>query len=382
MTKGLHPNFLIISASLNRIRSINWPMTCVVTVIGIVGVGLLYSAGGNEWQPWATNHAIRLAVSLVLMITVAAIPLRVWFSLAYVFYIFALLLLIVVEMMGRVGMGAQRWIYFGVFHLQPSELMKACVVLATARYISVSSIYTGWHMRMALVTFMIMGLPAGLVLLQPNLGTAILILASCTAMVIAAGAPWWLFGIVGVMLGATAPTLWGAMHDYQKERVLTFLDPERDPLGAGYNIIQSKIALGSGGLSGKGLGEGTQTQLGFLPEKHTDFIFVLLAEETGLIGSLSLLALFTVVIIFGLLVAISAQSMFARFLSLGMATTIFCYVFVNVGMVTGLLPVVGIPLPLVSYGGTAMMTFALIFGILLAAARERGTYQDRSRRIP
>jgi rod shape determining protein RodA len=263
-------------------------------------------------------------------------------------------------------MGAQRWIDLGVIQLQPSELMKVALMLALARYFHGLTIEdVGRPLRLVVPALFIL-LPALLVLKQPDLGTALMLLMCGAAMFFLAGVRLWKFGLVIALAGGALPVIWGHMRDYQRNRIYTFLDPENDPLGSGYHILQSKIALGSGGLFGKGFLLGTQSHLNFLPEKQTDFIFTMLAEELGLVGGLALLGLYTLVFIYGFAIALRSRSHFGRLLGLGITINFFLYVFINTAMVMGLIPVVGVPLPLISYGGTAMLTVMFGFGLLMS----------------
>jgi rod shape determining protein RodA len=351
---------------LEKLRLLNWPFVTVVALIALVGYGMLYSAAGGSHEPWAWRHSVRFAVGLVLMVAIALTDVRVWFRWAYAIYGMALLGLIAVDIAGQISMGAQRWINLGLFQLQPSEVMKLALVLALARYFHSAYLDDVARPAQLIVPLAIVLLPTALVLKQPDLGTSVMLLAGGGALMFLAGVRWWKFALViGGALGAL-PVLWHQLHDYQTQRVLTFLDPERDPLGAGYHIIQSKIALGSGGLWGKGILKGTQSQLSFLPEKQTDFVFTMLAEEAGLIGALGLLLLFLVLTAYGLVFALRARNQFGRLLAMGITITFSLYVVINVAMVTGLIPVVGVPLPLISYGGTAMMTVLIGFGLMLS----------------
>lgn len=355
----------------DKLRLINWGLVLLIVVIGLIGIALLYSAGGKSWHPWAAPQLIRFVLGLVLMIALALIDIRFWLRTAYQIYGVMLLLLIVVELMGHVGMGAQRWINLGFFVLQPSELMKIALVLALAKYFHGLDLDEISRPAMLVPPILMVFMPVGLVLLQPNLGTATLLMLAGTAIFFVAGVRWWKFALAIAIVAALLPYVWHHLHDYQKARLLTFIDPEADSLGAGYNILQSKIALGSGGLFGKGFGMGTQSQLQFLPEKHTDFIFVVLAEEMGMVGALGLLALYFLLLSYGMMIAFSCRSQFGRLAAYGITCSFFLYLFVNVAMVTGLIPVVGIPLPLVSYGGTAMMTLLIGCGLLLGISVHR-----------
>jgi rod shape determining protein RodA len=350
---------------LEKLRLLSWPFVLVVALVALVGYGMLYSAGGGSHGPWAWRHGVRFGVGVGIMVVVALIDLRFWFRCAYLAYGAALLGLIAVELVGQVSMGAQRWLDLGVIQLQPSEVMKIALVMALARYFH-SAYLEDVARPLHLITPVLMAVvPATLVLKQPDLGTATMLLAGAGAMFLLAGVRWWKFALVLGTVLVTLPIAWQQLHDYQKQRVMTFLDAERDPLGTGYHIIQSKIALGSGGLWGKGFLKGTQSQLSFLPEKQTDFVFTMLAEEAGLIGAAGLLLLFLVLLGYGLLFALRARSHFGRLLAGGIAATVCLYVVINVAMVTGLIPVVGVPLPLISYGGTAMVTVLVGFGLML-----------------
>ena len=367
MTMAVVARFKTIELSLlEKLRLLNWPFVVVVSLIALVGYGMLYSAAGGSHEPWAWRHSVRFAVGLVLMLAIALTDIRIWFRWAYAIYAAALLGLIAVEVIGSISMGAQRWIDLGLFQLQPSEVMKIGLVLALARYFHGTYLDDVARPTQLIVPLAIVLVPTALVLKQPDLGTSVTLLAGGGALLFLAGVRWWKFALViGATLGAL-PILWHQLHGYQKQRVMTFLDPERDPLGAGYHIIQSKIALGSGGIWGKGILKGTQSQLSFLPEKQTDFVFTMLAEEAGLVGALGLLGLFMILVAYGLVFALRARNQFGRLLAMGITVTFSLYVVINIAMVTGLIPVVGVPLPLISYGGTAMMTVLIGFGLMLS----------------
>ena len=356
-----------------KLSNLSWGLVLLVWAIAAIGILLLFSAGGGSWEPWAGRQAIRFALSLGVVLVVAMVDLRVWMRLAYPLYAGVFCLLIAVEIMGHIGMGAQRWINIGGFVLQPSELMKIALTLALARYFHALPPERLRNPLNLLPPLALIALPVGLVLLQPNLGTALLLLLGSAAVFWGAGVPAWIFMVAAGLGAAAVPIVWEFLHDYQKQRVLTFLNPESDPLGSGYNIIQSKIAFGSGGVFGKGYMQGSQSQLAFLPEKHTDFIFVVLAEEFGLFGALVLLTLYGAVLAYGLYIAMTSRNHFGRLVALGITVMLFLYVVVNVSMVTGLIPVVGIPLPLVSYGGTATLTLMIGIGLLLCVSLHRMT---------
>lgn len=351
-----------------KLWKIHWAFVFMLVAMASVGFAMLYSAANGDAEPWANRHAIRFAFGLAMMIGIALIDIRIWLRYAYVIYFSVLLLLVAVDIGGFMGMGAQRWVNLGFFNLQPSELMKIAMVLALARYFHGGSIEDIPRIRFLLVPLMIVAAPMALVLRQPDLGTALILLITGAGLFFVAGVRLWKFGLLGLVGLLSAPIAWQFMHDYQRRRVLTFLDPESDPLGAGYHIIQSKIAFGSGGLSGRGFMQGTQGHLNFLPEMQTDFIFTMLAEEFGLIGALLLLTLYILMLIYGIAIALRSRSHFGCLLAMGVTSTFFLYVFINIAMVMGLIPVVGVPLPLISYGGTAMMALLFGFGLLMGVS--------------
>ncbi len=351
-----------------RIKAINWGLVLLIVLVASVGFASLYSAAGADFNPWALKQMIRFGVGLVVMFVIALIDIKWWFRLSWLAYFVGLGLLVLVELIGNVGMGAQRWIDLGFIQLQPSEVMKIAVIMALARYFHRREPEDMRHLSSLIIPAIAIAVPVALVMMQPDLGTALMIIMAGAAMIFIAGAPLWLF-ISGAMLAAASiPVAWHLMHDYQKSRVMIFLNPEKDPLGAGYHITQSKIALGSGGVQGKGFLEGSQSHLNFLPEKQTDFIFTLWAEEWGLFGGVALLALFAMIFLYGINIALRCRSQFARYLSLGLMINFSLYVFINIGMVMGLLPVVGVPLPLVSYGGTSMLVAMASFGLIMSCS--------------
>ena len=337
----------------------------LIMILACVGTMTLYSAANGSWEPWAIKHISRFGVTLLLMIGLAMVDIRYYYHGAYLFYFATLFLLVVVEITGHIGMGAQRWINLGLFKIQPSELMKIGMVLFLARYFSFTTMQNIRTIRGILIPVVLTIIPVGLICLQPDLGTALMLLFTATIMMFVVGVQWWKFALVGAAGAALLPIAWNFLHEYQQNRVLTFLDPERDPLGAGYHIIQSKIAFGSGGIFGKGFLHGTQTHLNFLPEKHTDFIFTMFSEEFGMIGSVMLVLLNILVIAMGCIFAFRIRNYFAKLVVIGLNTNYFLYVFINIAMVMGVLPVVGIPLPLISYGGTVMFSIMSSFGIIL-----------------
>jgi len=348
-----------------KLWSVHWFFVVLLGVTASIGFAMLYSAAGGHLDPWASRQMMRFGIGVVMLIVVAVTDIRVWMRYAYVLYGLSLVLLGTVEFFGVVGMGAQRWIDLGFINFQPSELMKIALVLALARYFHGLSVDDIARPLYLIPPLLLVALPTGLVLRQPDLGTALMLVMVGGIVFFAAGVRVWKFIVVAVAGLAAMPIAWQFLRDYQKQRVLTFLNPESDPLGAGYHIIQSKIALGSGGVFGKGFMQGSQSHLSFLPEKQTDFIFTMLAEEFGMVGGLALLALYVLILMYGYAIAFSAKSQFGRLLAMGMTSAFFLYVFINIAMVMGLIPVVGVPLPLISYGGTAMITLLFGFGLLM-----------------
>ncbi|WP_019959689.1 rod shape-determining protein RodA [Woodsholea maritima] len=352
----------------SKLFEVNWAFVLLVLLIGSIGVGMLYSVAGGDWSPWAIRHGSRFMVGVVMMLVIALFPPRFWMGIAYPSYLGALVLLVGVELFGLTIMGAQRWIDIGPIRMQPSEIMKVALVLALARYYhdlpaeKVSSL-GGLLAPAAMIT-----LPMLLILKQPDLGTALLLGATGAAIVFMSGLSWRIIWGVLVLGSIAAPIfLKYGLKDYQRARIFTFLNPENDPLGAGYHILQSKIALGSGGLTGKGYMQGTQAQLRFLPEMQTDFIFTMLGEEFGLVGGICVLALYALLLANCLSIAASCKSTFLRLMVMGITTTFALYIFINVAMVSGMAPVVGVPLPMISYGGTVMLTILAGLGLIMGA---------------
>ena len=350
-----------------KLWQISWSLVFLLMILAAIGFAMLYSAASGEWDPWASRQMIRFSIGLVLMILVAVTDIQVWMRYAYTLYFLVLGLLVAVEVMGEIGMGAQRWINIGFIQVQPSEIMKITLVLSLARYFHGATLEEIARPTRLIVPLLLLGAPVVLVLRQPDLGTAVMLAMTAAVIFFLAGVKAWKFGVIIVAALAALPVAWSFMHVYQKDRILTFLDPENDPLGTGYHILQSKIALGSGGVFGKGYLHGTQSHLNFLPEKQTDFIFTMLAEEFGMVGGLVILGIYILVIIYGFAIALRVRNQFGRLVALGIIGTFFFYVFINIAMVMGLVPVVGVPLPLISYGGTAMLSLMIGFGFVLCA---------------
>lgn len=352
---------------LEKLLEFHWPMLLAVTLICAAGIAMLYSVAGGSWTPWAMRQAMHFGVGIVALIILAMIDIRIWMSLAYPAYAVSLALLVAVELVGARGKGAERWLDLGVLQFQPSELMKIALVLALARYFHKLALHDAVKLRNLIVPVLMIAVPVLLVLKQPHLGTATILALVGAAILFVTGLRWWLIAaVVAGGLGAAAYGWEFLLHDYQKERVYTFLNPERDPLGAGYNIVQAKIAMGSGGAYGKGFVQGTQSQLDYVPEKQTDFIFVMLGEEMGFAGAGALLGLCAFVVACGLFISMQSRSQFGRIVAFGITVNFLAYVAINTAMVMGLIPVVGIPLALVSYGGTAMVAALAGFGVLMS----------------
>ncbi|MCG7573430.1 rod shape-determining protein RodA [Phaeobacter sp. CNT1-3] len=363
-----------VPSGLRKVLYLNWPLVLLLTAVCSVGFMMLYSVAGGSFDPWAEAQMKRFGLGMVVMFVVAMVPIWFWRNLAGVAYLASLALLLFVEFFGAVGMGAQRWIDLGFMRLQPSEMAKITVVMLLAAYYDwLPTKKVSNPIWVAIPVFLIL-LPTALVLKQPDLGTSLLLVFGGTAIMFFAGVHWGYFAaVIGIGVGLitavfqSRETPWQLLKDYQYRRIDTFLDPASEPLGAGYHITQSKITLGSGGWTGRGFMQGTQSRLNFLPEKHTDFIFTTLAEEFGFVGGFSLLSLYLLIILFCVASAIANRDRFASLLTLGIAVTFFLFFAVNMSMVMGLAPVVGVPLPLVSYGGSSMLVLLGAFGLVQSA---------------
>ncbi|WP_158744679.1 rod shape-determining protein RodA [Acidisphaera sp. L21] len=361
-----------------KLFQISWIYVLLICALAGVGYAALYSAAGGSPDPYASKQAIRFAFGLVMMLCVALVDIRIIERLAWPLYGVSLALLVLVLRVGHVGKGAQRWIEFGGTQLQPSELMKIALVVALAAWFHRAT----WE-RMGNPLFLIppalmVAAPVLLILKEPNLGTAVITALIGGTIFLAAGVRWWKMALVVIPIPFAARVAYGYLHDYQKARIETFLNPESDPLGAGYNIQQSKIALGSGGMWGKGYLQGTQGKLNFLPEKQTDFIFTMLAEEFGFVGCLAVLGLLLLIVLGAMAIALRCRHQFGRLVALGIGVNFFLYVAVNIAMVTGAIPVGGVPLPLVSYGGSASLTVMFGFGLLMSVHVHRDVeFKDR-----
>ncbi len=351
------------------IAQLPWRLLLLVIAIGGFGAVVLYSAAGGSISPWAFSHVLRFGIFLGMAIVMSRLPVEFWQAIAFPLYGIVLVLLIGVEVWGGVSGGSQRWLDLGIIRLQPSELMKLAIVLAVARFYSLLPAGEIRSFKAIWPPALMIGFPMALVLLQPDLGTGLMIAAGGATIMFLSGLPLRLFLISGGLGAAAVPVLYSMLHEYQQKRVTIFLDPEADPLGAGYHITQSKIAIGSGGIFGKGFLDGTQSHLDYLPEGHTDFIFATMAEEWGLMGGLFVIACFVGVARWGMNVSNRANSRFGRLSAAGLTMTIFFYVTINLLMVMGLAPVVGIPLPMFSHGGTAMLTVMLCLGVLMSIER-------------
>ena len=349
---------------LQLLYRLPWLLLISVAILVIVGTLALYSASEGAWSPWAERQMIRATIGSMLLIVISMIPTPWLHRLSYWGLAFAILVLLALPFIGT-GTGATRWIEIGPFNFQPSEPAKLAVIIALARYLSSQTPERVQTLVSYLPVALMLGIPFSLVLIQPDLGTSFMLLCGGLSVVFAAGVPrrYLVTGMLAAV--AAAPVLWSQLYDYQKARIMTFLNPETDVLGAGYQITQSKIALGSGGLFGKGFLQGSQSQLNYLPEKQTDFVFTMIGEEFGFVGNLAILLVYFAILLSVILIGLRCQHRFGRLVCMGISFMLFLYIFVNVGMVTGLLPVVGAPLPLISYGGTAMLTVFLALGVVV-----------------
>ena len=370
----LEYNVKTTPSGIRKVLFLNWPLILLLTAVASFGFLMLYSVAGGSLEPWAEPQMKRFVLGLVVMVCLAMVPIWLWRNLSVVAFLGSLVLLLAVEFFGAVGMGAQRWIDLGFMRLQPSELTKITLVMVLAAYYDALPLNKTSRPILVILPVLVILLPTYLVLRQPDLGTALLLMIGGGGVMFIAGVHWAYFVAVLTTGIATVTAVfksrgtdWQLIKDYQFRRIDTFLDPSNDPLGAGYHITQAKIALGSGGWTGRGFMQGTQSRLNFLPEKHTDFIFTTLAEEFGFIGAFSLLALYALIIVFCISSALANKDRFASILTLGIAITFFLFFAVNMSMVMGLAPVVGVPLPLVSYGGSAMLVLMAAFGLVQSA---------------
>jgi rod shape determining protein RodA len=349
-----------------HLRRVPWLIVLICLVLSAIGVGALYSAAAGSWDPWAAAHLKRIGLGLFLMVAIASIPIWYYRKLSILGWGLAVLLLISLEFIGS-GKGVQRWISLGGFNLQPSEPAKLAVIMLMAAYFHSINPELLRNLRTYIVAMMIAAIPFALVLLQPDLGTSIMLFGSAAVVVLVAGMPGWMILSAIALVVMAAPVIWTFLYDYQKDRILVFLNPGADQLGAGYQITQSKIALGSGGLFGKGYLQGSQSRLNYLPEKQTDFVFTMIGEEFGFLGGMFILGMYMVMI--GLLIRLSMRLhyRFSRLMISGIAAMMFFYVFVNIAMVSGMIPVVGAPLPMISNGGTALLTVFIAIGLVISA---------------
>lgn len=353
------------------IAELPWKVIVLLLIIAGFGTIVLYSAAGGSMSPWAANHAIRFGVFLIMALVLARFSENTFKLFTYPVYGVIALMLLGVELIGAVGGGSQRWLDLGPIRIQPSELMKPAIILAVARFYDMLPIGQIRSWSAIWPALLLMGVPASLVLLQPDLGTTLTILAGGITVAFLAGLPMRLFVIGAAAMAVIAPLAYFfGLEDYQQRRVTTFINPENDPLGAGYHITQSKIAIGSGGLSGKGFLNGSQSHLDYLPEGHTDFVFATMAEEWGLIGGIAVIFAFFLLLRWGFGLAVKAKSRYSKLVAAGLTTTMFFYIAINLMMVMGFAPVVGIPLPFLSYGGSSMMTIMICVGILMSIQRE------------
>ncbi len=362
-----YPQISVVSRITQFLR-LDIPLLVALLMLSVIGLVILYSASGQDMNI-INRQLIRLLVAFFVMLVFAHIPPSVLLNWSLVFFTAGLAMLVAVLLFGDIGKGAQRWLDLQFIKFQPSELMKIAVPMMVARFIVDKPLPP--TLPRLLIALVIVTAPTFLIIRQPDLGTALLVAGAGLVVLFLAGLRWRLIAGAGAMIAVAAPILWSNMHSYQRQRVMTFLNPEHDPLGSGYHIIQSKIAVGSGGLFGKGWLNGTQSNLDFLPERHTDFIFAVFGEEFGFAGGLALLGLYAFITVRGLYLASTSQDCYGRLLAGSMIITFLIYLFVNIGMVVGLLPVVGVPLPLISYGGTSLVTIMIGFGVIMSANSHR-----------
>ncbi len=363
---------------VDKSLKINWGLLLLLCMIAGLGFAMLYSIAGQSIEPWAYPQIIRFAAGMVILLITALVDIHLWLKLAYPIYALALILLVSVEFFGVSGISAERWIRIGPLQIQPAEIMKVAMVLALARYFHGISLEQVSRPLYLIPSVLLIAAPVAFILNQPDLGTAVLLLLGGAGMLFLAGLSWRVFALSGMVSLLALPLAWQSIYEYQRERILNFLDPTQDPLGAGYNIIQSKIALGSGGVFGKGFGNGSQAKLDFLPERHTDFIFTALGEELGFVGACLLIGMYVLVLGYAVSFAFASRNHFGRLLAIGIGLQLFLYVATNTAMVVGLVPVVGVPIPLVSYGGTAMITLMFGFGLLMSVHIHRNVYIPRA----
>ena len=354
----------LYSSLITKLHSINYLLLGLIIILFLIGLAALYSISNGDFNSWPLKHSQRFIIGLIIFFIVVFFDLRVIFGYAYLIFLLSIISLIIVPFFGIESNGATRWISIAGISLQPSEFVKYTLILALAKYFH-SINYDNSFIKTLIIPLIITTIPVLLVITQPNLGTALIILLGGISLFWISGLNYKYF-ITGIFLIiGSLPVLWQYLREYQKDRVLTFFNPERDPLGNGYHIMQSKIALGSGGIFGKGYMDGTQSHLNFLPEMQTDFIFTMLGEEFGFLGTMILLFIYATLIMISIRLALKSRSLFSKYLSLGVCNVFFIYVFVNIGMVTGLLPVVGVPLPFISYGGSSMLAVMFGFGLLM-----------------
>ena len=354
------------SALFSKFSKINWILVLLICCAGSLGFATLYSSAGGDLHPWALPQIVRFSAGFFIMIIFALIDINFWFRNAYIIYFILFLAVLSVEFFGISGMGAKRWVDLGITRIQPSEMMKLGLLLAISRYFHGLSMDQVKKTIFLFVPIILVILPTIVVLSQPDLGTGVILILIGISIFFIAGVQIWKFILVLIASVIATPYLWNFLHSYQQERILAFFNPDKDPLGSGYQIAQSKIAMGSGGVSGKGFLEGTQSHLHFLPETQTDFAFTMIAEEFGFVGGLVLLAIYIMILIYVFSIAMRSKNHFGRMVAIGVSTAFFLYFFINIAMVTGLIPIVGVPLPFISYGGSSLITLMASFGIVMS----------------
>ena len=350
-----------------KLKKINYFFLFIIILLALIGYAVLYSAAGGNFDPWAKKHIVRFFIFLILLIIISLINIKILYTYAYLIFSLFLILLFAVEIAGSFGLGAKRWIYIFGISIQPSELIKFTVILALARYYHDLRYDRIAKISNIIIPSLIIFIPFLLIVSQPDLGTSLIVLLLGIFIMFFVGVRIWKFFLALFITLVSFPLIWNNIKTYQQKRILSFLNPESDPLGQGYQLIQSKIALGSGGLLGKGFLKGTQSYLEYLPEKQTDFIFTLIGEEFGFIGTAFIIILFILLILISYYISFRSNNVFGKILSIGVSINLFLHVVLNIAMVSGLMPVVGIPLPLLSFGGTAMLSIMISFGLLLNA---------------
>ena len=352
---------------LLKLQELDFRLLGCISIVAFIGFVMMYSAAQGSIDPWASKQLYHFVLGMTILFAVSMSSIKIWYNFSYIIYFVSLILLVLTELTGYTAMGATRWFKLGPLKIQPAEIMKIALVLALARYFHNTTSVNVKKIRYIIAPLLLVVVPAALILKQPDLGTAFILIAVGGMMFFTAGVSYWKFITVIVSGVLSMPVIWGLMYDYQKQRVLVFLNPEQDKLASGYNIIQSKIAIGSGGVWGKGLLQGSQSQLSFLPEHQTDFIFTMLSEELGFIGAIFIMIMYSMIIFYSYKAVMQSNTQFGSLMSVGIISIFFLHVFINIAMIMGIIPAVGVPLPLLTYGGTIMISILFGFGLIMCA---------------